>query len=101
MKTVHVTLANGEKVPLREFVPGRLRLTIDDRRFGQIKREGADWKAEVRDADTGVILRYAGIWKTRREAVAELIDFKNGETQPFIFRRISRSAHSVDEHIEQ
>lgn len=40
--------------------------------FGQIKREGRDWLAEIRYCSTGRISRYAGIWNTRKDAEEEI-----------------------------
>lgn len=51
-------------------------------RFGQIRKvaalgtrerpaRGVEWKAEIRIAETGGLVRYAGIWPTRRAALRE------------------------------
>lgn len=43
----------------------------DNYRFGQIKREGRRWTAEIRESQTGALVRFAGIWATKRDAVEE------------------------------
>ena len=48
--------------------------TDNESRFGQIKREGREWHAEIRDKQSGQIIRYAGIWSTKRDAVEECCD---------------------------
>jgi hypothetical protein len=39
--------------------------------FGQIKRVGREWHAEIRRGGDGELMRYAGIWSTKRDAVEE------------------------------
>jgi hypothetical protein len=40
--------------------------------FGQVKKAvNGSWHAEIRENDTGDIHRMAGIWRTKKEAVAE------------------------------
>lgn len=44
--------------------------------FGQVRklqtRRGAEWRAEIRNSDTGAFVRHAGIWPKRRAALREL-----------------------------
>jgi len=42
--------------------------------FAQVRRVGRQWQGEVRWTDTGVIIRYAGLWGTLRDAKAETLD---------------------------
>jgi hypothetical protein len=58
---------------LRVHVPGIYRVTLSGDRFGQIKRDGREWIAEVRDTNTGTLMRFAGLWKTRKDAFEELV----------------------------
>jgi len=39
--------------------------------FGQVKREGRTWVAEIRETNSGDLMRYAGIWSSKRDAVEE------------------------------
>ena len=67
-------LKSGDRVVVRKHHRGcyRLRLTADD--FGQVRRESPhQWLAEVRKAETGDLIRYAGFWPTRRQAIEELV----------------------------
>jgi hypothetical protein len=45
-------------------------------RFGQVRNDFGEWIAEIRVIESGNIVRYAGRWKTRRDAVAELMEVK-------------------------
>lgn len=94
-ETLTVTLANGEKVTLRAWLPGRYRMTLGDTEFGQVKRDGREWIAEVREIETGVIVRFAGVWPSLREAAAELVDYSRGLPGNIIFRRAKDSAHAI------
>jgi len=40
--------------------------------FGQIKKAGREWIAEIRDSADGSIIRPAGIWGRLRDAVGEV-----------------------------
>ena len=40
--------------------------------FGQIRRVGREWHAEMRESVSGDLIRFAGIWKTRRDAEEEV-----------------------------
>jgi hypothetical protein len=40
--------------------------------FGQYKKEGREWHAEIRNTKTGDLLKYAGIWNRRRDAEEEI-----------------------------
>ena len=39
--------------------------------FGQIKKVDREWHAEIRDTETGTLLRYAGIWNRKSDAVED------------------------------
>ena len=59
---------------LRKHCSGVYRVTLTEDVFGQIQRNVDDeWVAEVRDTHTGNLKRYAGMWKSRREAYDELV----------------------------
>lgn len=57
---------------LREHCKGCYRLTLSPDRFGQIIKRGREWHAEIRNTHNGDLVRFAGIWNTRKEAVEEL-----------------------------
>ncbi len=42
------------------------------RHFGQIKKDGRNWDAEIRNSETGKIDRFAGIWTSKKDAVEEI-----------------------------
>lgn len=69
-KTGHTFTAGPPKI--RKHFSGCYRLTLDDNTFAQIKREGRKWSAEIRATYTGSLIRPAGIWSTRREAIEEV-----------------------------
>lgn len=92
-ETRNVTLASGERVLLRCFVPGRYRLSLSAELFGQIARSGREWGVTIRYIETGDIKCHAGVWTSLREATAEMIDYKRGETGDLIRRRAFESAH--------
>ena len=57
---------------LKKHYEGCYRISFGDV-FGQIKKvRRSQWQAEVRDTQTGQLIRYAGLWNTRREAIEEL-----------------------------
>lgn len=56
---------------LKKHYPGCYRTETVHGRFGQIKRDGREWKAEIRSR-SGDLERYAGIWGTRKDAVDEV-----------------------------
>jgi len=51
---------------------GVYRLSNGGDRFGQVRRVGREWHAEIRETETGTLVRFAGIWRTRRDAVEEI-----------------------------
>lgn len=57
---------------IKKHYPGCYRVSCDKQAFGQIKKEGREWNAEIRSTTTGTILRFAGIWNTRKDAVEEV-----------------------------
>jgi len=40
--------------------------------FGQVRRCGRAWHAEIRECASGALIQFAGIWTTRREAAHEV-----------------------------
>ena len=56
---------------LKKHYEGCYRINYGDI-FGQIKKVKRTWQAEVRNTKTGQLIRYAGLWNTRREAIEEL-----------------------------
>ena len=60
---------------IRKHYPGCYRLSPPtDEEFGQVKRHGREWHAEIRFSN-GDLKRYAGIWNTRRETVEEILSY--------------------------
>lgn len=58
---------------VRKHHRGCYRVTLTPDEFGQVKREGQrEWLAELRDTRTGDLIRYAGLWPTLWQAIAEL-----------------------------
>jgi len=67
----------------KKHYEGVYRVKLSDDKFAQIIKgreiygafqqdaSGRVWAAEVRSSRTGAIIRYAGIWNTRREALLE------------------------------
>jgi hypothetical protein len=51
---------------------GCYRVSNGSDRFGQIKRDGREWHAEIRDSESGSLIRVAGIWRTRSDAIDEV-----------------------------
>jgi len=57
---------------LRRVISGLYRVTLSDQHFGQIRRNGGKYFAEIRLIETGEFKRYAGVWRTIAEAREEL-----------------------------
>jgi hypothetical protein len=57
---------------VRKHMDGVYRVTLNDREFAQVSRRCSVWHADVRDIETGVLVRYAGVWKSRAAALAEV-----------------------------
>ena len=55
---------------LRKHAPDYYRIG-EGYYFGQIIKDGRQWNAEIRRSHDGALMRYAGIWTTRKEAVEE------------------------------
>lgn len=52
--------------------PGIYRVRLEGSwAFGQIKKDGKLWNAEIRESITGDLRRMAGVWTTQRDAVEE------------------------------
>lgn len=62
---------------VHKFTADIFRVTADNgdtEFFGQVKKQNAkSWTAEIRETDTGDLYRFAGIWTTKKEAVAEVM----------------------------
>lgn len=68
--TLHHRGFNGSRTYRTDHVNGK---------FGQIKKETKEpwgtllwWRAEIRDVETGNLIRAAGIWNTRKDALEEI-----------------------------
>ena len=63
------------KMKIKEHGPEIWRVSNDSDAFGQIFRRGPrKWEAEIRRTETGEMIRPAGIWATKREAIQECVD---------------------------
>lgn len=40
--------------------------------FGQVKKNGRQWFAEIRKASDCDLIQYAGIWRTKKDAIEEV-----------------------------
>lgn len=63
----------------------RYRVDSNLELFGQIHKEGREWHAEIRVIDTGTIRRYAGLWKTRKDAEEEVEHILSPRTLAEVF----------------
>lgn len=54
------------------FAPGFYRVS-DGVVFGQIRKVGREWHAEIRRSETGAQIRLAGVWNTLTEATEECL----------------------------
>lgn len=52
--------------------PRCYRVSCNGACFGQIKRDGREWHAEIRDTESGHLVRFAGVWRTRCDAIEEV-----------------------------
>lgn len=53
--------------------PGCYRTRREDSyAFGQARRAGREWEAEIRHRDTGDLIRFAGTWASKAQAMQEL-----------------------------
>lgn len=73
-------MKDRESNQTRLHYPGCYRVSLDGGRFGQIKRVGRKWHAEIR-RDDGSMLRHAGIWSTLAEAVEEIQALRDRELE--------------------
>lgn len=83
---VEVTNYDAPGFPMKEVPvtvkvhsPGCYRVHMAKDRFGQVFRKGREWHAEIRSRLTGNILRFAGIWKARHEAIGEIASILDRE----------------------
>lgn len=61
-----------EATKLRKHGSNSYRMTLSPDFFGQITKKGREWHAEMRETNTGVIVRFYGIWSSLKDAVDEL-----------------------------
>ncbi|HEX6957578.1 MAG TPA: hypothetical protein VF194_06280 [Ferrovibrio sp.] len=54
------------------MTPTLTRVRCGGRLFGQIKRQGREWHAEIRRTDDGALVRHAGIWGRKADAIDEV-----------------------------
>ena len=60
-----------EQIPKKSW---RVIISDDPEFFAQITKENnRKWNAEIRDAKSGSLLQYPGIWKSKKEAIEEAI----------------------------
>lgn len=57
---------------LHKHYRGCYRTETVNGKFGQIKKVNLKWVAEIRSSDTGNLLRFAGVWSSRKDAVEEV-----------------------------
>lgn len=58
---------------IEKHYPGCFRISDGGEAFGQIKKDGKKWTAEIRYSESGNIKQYAGIWNTKKEAIEEVV----------------------------
>lgn len=65
---------SGFVLTMGKHYPGcyRVRRADGAEIFGQIKKFGRKWRAEIRNTDTGNLVREAGIWPTLNDARDEV-----------------------------
>ena len=75
MKGMFYWVCKEMEMTLTKHYSGCYRYTRTDNAdlFGQIKKVGREWHAEIRYVD-GTLKQYAGIWSTRKDAIEE-VDF--------------------------
>ena len=59
-------------VTIKKHTSTTYRASNGTAHFGQFKRVGREWHAEIRETETGVLVRYAGIWDRKADAVEEI-----------------------------
>ena len=58
---------------LKGFNGNCYRLTKGNaKEFGQVIKKDDGWHGEIRVCATGTLVRFAGIWKTRKETIEEI-----------------------------
>ena len=62
-----------KEITVKKHYQGCFRVSNGGKIFGQIKKTGRKWTAEIRYSQTGELLQYAGIWAIKREAVEEVV----------------------------
>lgn len=51
---------------------GRSTRVSNGYHFGQVHKDGREWHAEIRESWSGALVRFAGIWGTKRDAIEEV-----------------------------
>lgn len=60
-------MTNTTNTKMREWYRGCYRkASANGRVFAQVKRNGREWEAQIRDALTGDLVRHCGWWTSRR-----------------------------------
>lgn len=59
-------------IEIKKYSPTTYRVVADTSIFGQIKRVDQKWHAEYRETETGTLIKFAGIWVTRQDAIDEV-----------------------------
>jgi len=59
------------KMTITKHYSGCFRISNNSALFGQIKKKGREWHAEIRRTNNGALVRFAGIWKRKVDAVEE------------------------------
>ena len=65
--------ALGGLLSIEKHYQGCYRISDGGEIFGQIKKDGRKWIAEIRYSESGDIKRYAGIWDTKKDAIEEVV----------------------------
>ena len=63
----------GGLLSIEKHYQGCYRISDGGEIFGQIKKDGRKWIAEIRYSESGDIKRYAGIWDTKKDAIEEVV----------------------------
>jgi predicted YcjX-like family ATPase len=79
MKTFReMRMRDNQRFEMEKLYTGTYRIRIVDEdgeygtHFGQIKKDGRQWNAEIRHSRTGDISRYAGVWPRKQDAIDEV-----------------------------
>lgn len=64
--------AATRKSQIKKHYEGCYRISNNGPFFGQVKKVNREWHAEIRQTETGTLVRFAGIWNTRKDAIEEI-----------------------------